>query len=79
LEQRAAALRSLEIAQTTLNNECRRLTGTVSAKVDALLKDLPDAQDPEFETKYKKLRKKLQKLIPKTSNKSKQKPKTKKK
>jgi mRNA degradation ribonuclease J1/J2 len=79
LEQRAAALRSLEIAQTTLHYTCDEMKNIVSKEVDALLKDLPNAQDPGFETKYKTVRKKLQNLFPKTRNKSKQKSKTKKK
>jgi mRNA degradation ribonuclease J1/J2 len=79
LEQRAAAVRNVEIARKKLLDTCVDLKNIVSKEVDALLKDLPNAQDPGFETKYKTVRKKLQNLFPKTRNKSKQKSKTKKK
>ncbi len=79
MEQRAAAVRNVEIARKKLLDTCVDLKNIVSKEVDALLKDLPNAQDPGFETKYKTVRKKLQNLFPKTRNKSKQKSKTKKK
>jgi hypothetical protein len=67
-----AALQDTKIATEALLTACTDLKQTVSAKVDALLQDLPDAHDPQFEKKYKNTQQQLLKLLPKKWNKSKQ-------
>jgi len=65
-------LRDTKVATEAFLAECIGLKKSVSTKVDALLDDLPDVRDPQFETKYKKIQRKLQKLFHKKRNKSKQ-------
>jgi hypothetical protein len=65
-------LRDTKIVTEAFLAACTDLKKSVSTKVDSLLKDLPDAHDPQFETKYKIVQRQLKKCLPKKWNKSKQ-------
>jgi hypothetical protein len=60
-----ATLQDTKMATEAFLMACTDLKKNVSTKVDDLLKDLPDANDPQFEKKYKMVRRKLKPFLPK--------------
>ena len=60
-----ATLQDTKMATEAFLMMCTDLKNNVSTKVDDLLKDLPDANDPQFEKKYKMFWRKLKTFLPK--------------